>query len=425
LQKENDLLRVTMEQQQTKPSPAPDFVAFEHERQVLAEAKLKLAEQSQFASALQKENEDLKRQLTEARSGLPALPPAAPAGEPPRELQAALASVATLQASNRALKAEQLLLESRLADLAQQPAPQPTNDARVRDLEIQLASAQATIQVLEREKGDLGNRLEALTKELARRPSRSDRPSAASLEKDLEAARARIAVLEAQKTPYTPEELALFRQPALRVSLVQPTEAPVKKPRELPPGAGPLLAEADRAIDRGRFDEAERKYLEVLRQDENNVMVLTRLAAVQLDQDRLDDAEKTLNKALAIESRDAAGLYLLGSLKFRQEKFDEALHALSLSAQINPENAQVQYYLGKTLIQKGNRNPAEAALRKAIQLRPGWGDAHYLLAVVYATQQPPFLELAQWHYQKAIAGGHPHDAEIEKWIEGKKTAGTQ
>ena len=59
----------------------------------------------------------------------------------------------------------------------------------------------------------------------------------------------------------------------------------------------------------------------------------------------------------------------------------------------------------------------EAALRKAIQLKPGWGDAHYLLAVLYATQQPNYKELAQYHYKKAIAGGAGRNLELEKWME--------
>src|SRR5262249_37593406 len=125
---------------------------------------------------------------------------------------------------------------------------------------------------------------------------------------------------------------------------------------------------------------------------------------------------KTLKQALAIDPRNAPSLFLLGDLRFRQEKYDEALEALSLSAKISPDKAETQYYLGKALVQKGNRQSAETALRRAVKLKPGWGDAHYLLAVVYATQQPPFRELAQWHYQKAVDSGAPRNGELEKLI---------
>jgi Tfp pilus assembly protein PilF len=46
-------------------------------------------------------------------------------------------------------------------------------------------------------------------------------------------------------------------------------------------------------------------------------------------------------------------------------------------------------------------------------LQPNYAGAHHNLAVVYATQKPPFLELARWHYQKALGMGHPKNAELE------------
>ena len=64
--------------------------------------------------------------------------------------------------------------------------------------------------------------------------------------------------------------------------------------------------------------------------------------------------------------------------------------------------------------------PAESALRRAIQLHPGYAGAHYNLAVVYATQHPPATELAKWHYQKAIASGHPRNADLEKRFEAQQ-----
>ena len=71
------------------------------------------------------------------------------------------------------------------------------------------------------------------------------------------------------------------------------------------------------------------------------------------------------------------------------------------------------------LSEKGQRGPAEAALRRAIQLQPDHAVAHNNLAVVYATQTPPSLALARWHYQKARAAGHPRNAPLEKMLEQK------
>jgi tetratricopeptide (TPR) repeat protein len=264
-----------------------------------------------------------------------------------------------------------------------------------------------------------------VTKELNQRDGKTSAAKSQHLERELESIRAKLQIFEAKAVPYTAEELALFKQAPIKVAAEQ-TNAPVvkKKSHEVPPGAGPLVADAQRAIDGGRLAEAEKKYLEVLRQDENNVHILANLAAVQLDQAKTAEAEATLKKALTVDGDDAVSLYLLGGLKLQQEKYDDALEMLSRSAKISPDLAQTQYYLGKALIQKGDRGPAEAALRKAVQLKPGWGDAHYLLAVLYATQQPNYKELAQYHYKKAIAGGAGRNLELEKWME-KPASSTQ
>jgi Tfp pilus assembly protein PilF len=67
------------------------------------------------------------------------------------------------------------------------------------------------------------------------------------------------------------------------------------------------------------------------------------------------------------------------------------------------------------------RGPAETALRKAIQLEPNYPAAHNNLAVIYASQQPPLVELARWHYQKALAAGHAKNPDLEKMLSPKES----
>src|SRR5208282_6329339 len=109
--------------------------------------------------------------------------------------------------------------------------------------------------------------------------------------------------------------------------------------------------------------------------------------------------------ALAQSPDDAYNLSLLGNLKFEQGKYDDALNALSRAARLDPQDPQIQNYLGVTLSHKGLRQQAETALRKAIQLDPNYAAAHNNLAVVYLNEQPPLVQLARWHYAKALAVG--------------------
>jgi tetratricopeptide (TPR) repeat protein len=256
-------------------------------------------------------------------------------------------------------------------------------------------------------------------------------------QRELLGLRARVQALEARPTPYTAEEMALFNKPAPMLlanvatpaapagtqavaNAVPPIEkAPPKVSRGVPTGAGPLLRAAERAFATQQYAEAEQKYLEVLRQDENNVTTLGNLASAQVEMGHLAEAEKTLQRALALDPDDYFSLYVLGRIRFREDKLDEALDALSRSAQANVNYADAQNYLGIVLSEKGHRGPAEAALRRAIQLQPDNAVAHNNLAVVYATAKPPALALAKWHYQKARDAGHPKNAQLEKMLEAK------
>src|SRR5581483_9797450 len=190
---------------------------------------------------------------------------------------------------------------------------------------------------------------------------------------------ARLDVLEARQVPYSPEELALFRTPPNTLVAAAHATAHKSSHKSNVDGAT-IMAEAQRYVVARDFEKAEGKYLELLKDD-----------------------EKYVHQALAVDASDAYSLSVLGRLKFQQKKYDEALDSLSRAAQIDPQNPEVQNYLGITLSDKGLRGPAETALRKAIEIDPNYASAHNNLAVVYATQNPPLLELARWHYQKALA----------------------
>jgi tetratricopeptide (TPR) repeat protein len=284
-------------------------------------------------------------------------------------------------------------------------------------------------------------------------PARSESPP---LAQQVEQLQAQVAVLEANPVPYTAEELALLEKSPVPPPAAPPAAAPAAPPaaapaatpavtpaatpavtpavtpaqlpetalqtrhvyssKDLPPGAGALWADALRASMERDYDTAEQKFSEVLRQDEANVYVLAHLAEAQFAAGHLADCEKSLRHALDVDANDPASLYLLGLLRYRQNKLDEALAALSLSVKLNPTNSATQNYLGCVLADKGLRPAAETALRKALQSDPDYADAHFNLAVVYAGNQPPSLELARWHYKRAMALGHAKSATLEKLL---------
>ena len=90
---------------------------------------------------------------------------------------------------------------------------------------------------------------------------------------------------------------------------------------------------------------------------------------------------------------------------------------LSQSYKLDPNNPDTLYQLGVVFAEKGLRDDAEKAFRKAIKLAPKYAEPHFNLAVIYATRNPAYPQLANFHYQKAVSLGLPRNMEFEKALQ--------
>ena len=381
LQKERDLLKVALEQEQAKTAKAADKSGLE---------------------AAQKEIESLRSQLAAAGAPIVAIERQLAAAR--EEARTNALAVTALQMALKDMREERDAVLSRAAAASTRTESSSAN-----------ANADKRVKELERERDDLARRLGIANRDLAEARSKSDKNGPPRDENArIAVLRARLEALEARKVPYTPEELAAMKQ-----GPVAARTAPDRKEtrrKELPAGAGIIIQDAQRAFAARRFDEAEQKYQQVLKMDDQNVFTLGNLGLIQMEAGRLGDAEATLTKANSIDPTDAFVLSQLGILRFRQKRVDDAVNLLSQAIEADPRNAEAQNYLGIALSEKGLRGPAETALRKAVELNPNYAVAHHNLAVVYASQQPPFLELAKYHYNKSRDLGHPEDVAIERML---------
>jgi Flp pilus assembly protein TadD len=411
LMKENDLLKANLAEEKTNVIVVADTNAQAQAQQALAEADKKLSEETEQAGKLARENQALQSRVQTLASNADAM-------DVLREENALLkkqadglkseatnsaATIAALQSDIAVSSLEKSALENRLRRL--QAADQTESETRIRDLT--------------QERDNLLAKLSDANKQLYGNKKQDAAAQISSLNDELKTLRARLAVDEAQPVPYTPEELALFKEPAPQ--LAGNPDAAKKSVDELPGGAAALAAEAQNYFSARQYDKAGENYQKILQQDENNALVLANLATIEVEQNKLDDAEKHIKAALAQNSDDAYDLSILGHVQFLREKYDDALDTLSRAARLDPQNPEIENYLGVTLAQKGLRAQAETVLRKAIQLDPNDGPAHNNLAVIYASQQPPLTELARWHYQKALDDGQPHNPDLEKMLADQGT----
>ena len=427
LTRENDLLKADMAQERT--NTVLDTNALVEVQAALAEANKKLAQQTDRADKLASDNAALQTRVQSLlaspgamealqdenallKSQLAALQSSSATNLPEidglnSDLKKARLEIAALQSDTQVKQLEKAALENRIeqlkADAAKVPPTPPSqaeNEARIRELT--------------NERNDLLAKLGEANKELYGRKKQDAAARISELTDEIRTLRARLAVDEAQAVPYSAEELALFKQAPPQ--LANP-DAEKKSIKELPTGSAELVAEAQTYFTAKQYDKAAEDYQKILQQDENNSLVLGNLAAIEMEQGKLDDAEKHINAAIVQSPDDAYNLSTLGYLKFRQEKYDEALDALSRAAKLDPQNPEIENYLGVTLSHKGLRVQAETALRKAIQLDPNYAAAHNNLAVIYLGEQPPLVQLARWHYQKALDAGQPRNPELEKALD--------
>lgn len=360
------------------------------------EQQLAALPKSEALADLRARNEALQRDLAQANAQLAALP-SRPA---PAELAALRQRTEAAESAARDLHLQNAALQQSL----RAAAAEPVNAARIRELEAKLRELESKLAVADRQLTNpstpkIEKRLDALNAEVV-------------------ALRSRLNVYETKAVPFTKEEMALFRRPAPTALVAQKT-LPAKTSRG---ATAELETRGERQLAAGELPEAEASLTQVVAANEKEIRAFCNLANSQAGQGKFTEAEATLQRALAMAPNDAGCLAVLGYVRYSQGRTDEALSTLSRAASLKPKDPGIQVLLGVTLAEKGLRPQAETAFRKALQNQPNHADAHRNLAVIYITQKPPRLELARWHYQKAVSSGSPPSADFERELDAAASA---
>ena len=218
-------------------------------------------------------------------------------------------------------------------------------------------------------------------------------------------------------TLVAPEPAAAATTPTLSSKTEKPVgpESYSEKPR-IPDEFKDTAAQATSLYNEKKFDESAAAYEKILAKYPQSIYALSNLGVVRFQQQKYPEAEKALREAIRVAPNDAFSHSVLGIALVQQEKYDDAIQILSRAVALDPADAKTRNYLGISSSRKGLQEAAEQECRKAIELDEGYGDAHFNLAVIYATQTPPAKELAKRHYGRALELGVPKDPELEKLI---------
>ena len=119
---------------------------------------------------------------------------------------------------------------------------------------------------------------------------------------------------------------------------------------------------------------------------------------------------------IALAPGDSFAHSTLGIVYFQQARYDEAIAALTQSVSTDPKTPASHNFLGIAAAKKGWPEAALKELGTALQLDPNYTDAHFNLAVLLATAQPPDKDGARKHYKKAVDLGMAPDAKFEETL---------
>jgi tetratricopeptide (TPR) repeat protein len=225
------------------------------------------------------------------------------------------------------------------------------------------------------------------------------------------------------------EERILFREPlvVLKDPEVDGTELsltavkPSGSQRQSTGGAEALSDEAKKLADEAstlvnqrRFPDAEKKYQRIVEMAPENHFALANLAVTQIQSGKLSAAQVALEKAVALKPDDVFASVNLGNVYCRQGRFDDSITILNRALQADSKNPVAHNFLAIALGKKGDTAKAEESFRASLAINPNYANAHFNLAVMYANAEPPSLQLAKKHYEKAKDLGAEPDSVLER-----------
>lgn len=134
-----------------------------------------------------------------------------------------------------------------------------------------------------------------------------------------------------------------------------------KSPNELSGRAARLSAEAEKLVGEERWEEAEKRYIEMLKFDAKNAAAYRGLAGVYLNQRLYDQARETLEYLVKLDPADSHRVEL-GRLYLAGGELPKAFEQFRTAVQAEPYNPKYLDYFLETSILLGDAKTAEEAL---------------------------------------------------------------
>ncbi|MDB6003041.1 MAG: hypothetical protein JWR15_28 [Prosthecobacter sp.] len=369
------------------------------------------------------ENERLKKEITEAQKQVETLK--ADVGRKDQEIVALRGQLTGLQGQLADLRKESATYQTQVADLTKQ----------LKEVQSGMEGKIATTPELTQENEMLRGIIMRQLRTQHRQQTAKDL-MIAELQKMESASNDLVKQVEEMKNArmiLTPDEEKLFSDPVVRELLgpkgVQATlianASPDSDKKAAPPAptsVEKLISQANETYMNKDFESAAKFYQDALRAEPKNVTALIGLGITRQRENKHADAEVSLQKALAYDPTNEPASFALGVTYFKQERWKDAMTYFEKSLAKRPDNASGRHYLGIIATKLNLMERAEREFKTALAIDPAYGEAHFNLAVLYITWDPPQWDKARTEYSEAIKKGVRPDANLEKLLEGGKVS---
>jgi tetratricopeptide (TPR) repeat protein len=153
----------------------------------------------------------------------------------------------------------------------------------------------------------------------------------------------------------------------------------------------------------GRFQEAERAFLQVQTLQPQQIWGYFHLAKLYARQKDLNRAEETYLRALDLRPNDPVLLHNLGCVYFQMRRWDDAIAHFQQALQGQPEEALTHTNLALAYQQKGLTDQARREWQWVVDREPANAPARVALADLYFRQQD--YHEAEMQYRQALELG--------------------
>nr|MBF0222905.1 tetratricopeptide repeat protein [Desulfobulbaceae bacterium] len=126
----------------------------------------------------------------------------------------------------------------------------------------------------------------------------------------------------------------------------------------------------------GKYDEAQRIYLEVLKIDSMHAESWFRLGTIWKENNLISEAVKAFCNASQLDDQYHSFLFNFGLTLVSENHVDQAINTLNYLLELQPQVAEIHYSLGLIYFHQKQLSFAEQLLKKAIELKPDYSGAH-------------------------------------------------